>query len=149
MARHKWFINIRLDRANRLIISFCSRSKCSFAFVWKVNYSGHIIIIMALHGLESREYGRRDLSCWPRGTLYPQKLALTSPTSGGRSVGVVRSWTQATEFSLVLETFIELCLSTCDSVGFQFVARTFLPNLSAHVCLATWHRSVTVRAVAE
>jgi hypothetical protein len=23
-------------------------------------------------------------------TLYPQKLALTSPTSGGRSVGIVR-----------------------------------------------------------
>jgi hypothetical protein len=27
-----------------------------------------------------------------------QKLALTSPTSGGRSVGIVRSRTQATEF---------------------------------------------------
>jgi hypothetical protein len=45
--------------------------------------------------LENREYGRRDPSRWPRGTLYPQKLALTSPTSGGRSVGIVRSWTQA------------------------------------------------------
>jgi hypothetical protein len=33
--------------------------------------------------------------------LYPQKLALTSPTGGGRSVGVVRSRTKATEFSLV------------------------------------------------
>ena len=33
--------------------------------------------------------------------LYPQKLALTSPTSGGRSVGIVRSRTKATEFSLV------------------------------------------------
>jgi hypothetical protein len=48
-------------------------------------------------GLESREYGRTDPSRWPRGTLYPQKLALTSPTSGGCSVGIVRSWTQATE----------------------------------------------------
>jgi hypothetical protein len=28
--------------------------------------------------------------CWPRDTLYPQKLALTSPRSGGRSVGIVR-----------------------------------------------------------
>jgi hypothetical protein len=27
---------------------------------------------------------------WPRDTLYPQKLALTSTTSGGRSVGIVR-----------------------------------------------------------
>jgi len=34
--------------------------------------------------------------------LYPKKLALTSPTSGGRSVGVVRVRTKATEFSLVL-----------------------------------------------
>ena len=34
--------------------------------------------------------------------LYPQKLALTSPTGGGSSVGIVRSRTKATEFSLVL-----------------------------------------------
>ena len=32
--------------------------------------------------------------------LYPQKLALTSPTGGGCSVGIVRSRTKATEFSL-------------------------------------------------
>ena len=30
--------------------------------------------------------------------LYPQKLALTSPTGGGRSVGTVRVRTKATEF---------------------------------------------------
>jgi hypothetical protein len=30
--------------------------------------------------------------------LYPQTLALSSPTSGGRSVGIVRSRTKATEF---------------------------------------------------
>jgi hypothetical protein len=33
--------------------------------------------------------------------LYPQKLALTSPTSGRHSVGVVHLRTKATEFSLV------------------------------------------------
>jgi len=33
--------------------------------------------------------------------LYPQNLALTSPTGGGRSVGIVLSRTKATEFSLV------------------------------------------------
>jgi hypothetical protein len=37
-------------------------------------------------GLETREYGRRDPSRWPCGTLYPQTLALISPTSDGRSV---------------------------------------------------------------
>ena len=31
--------------------------------------------------------------------LYPQKLELTSPTGGGRSVGIVRVRTKATEFS--------------------------------------------------
>jgi len=34
--------------------------------------------------------------------LYPQKLALTSPTGGGRSVGIVRVRTKATEFSLYI-----------------------------------------------
>jgi hypothetical protein len=47
--------------------------------------------------LESQEYGYRDPPRWPL-----QKLALTSPTSGGRSVGIVHSRTQATEFSFFL-----------------------------------------------
>jgi hypothetical protein len=51
-------------------------------------------------GLEILEYGRGDPLRWPRDTFYPQKLALTSPTSGGRSVNIVRSRTQVTEFSL-------------------------------------------------
>jgi hypothetical protein len=50
-------------------------------------------------GLENREYVCRDSLRWPRDTLYPQKLALTSPTKSGRSVGIVRSRTKATEFS--------------------------------------------------
>jgi hypothetical protein len=36
--------------------------------------------------LENRDYGRRNPSHWPRGILYPQKLAITSPTSSGPSV---------------------------------------------------------------
>jgi hypothetical protein len=49
--------------------------------------------------LKNRDYSSRDPSRWPRGTLYPQKLALTSPTNSSRSVGIVCSWTQGTEFS--------------------------------------------------
>jgi hypothetical protein len=49
-------------------------------------------------GLENRDYSRGDPRSWPRGTLHPRKLALTFPTSCGRSVGIVRSMTQATEF---------------------------------------------------
>jgi hypothetical protein len=52
-------------------------------------------------GLENREYGRRDSSGCPRDILYPQKLAVTSPKSGGRSVGIVRLRTQATEISFL------------------------------------------------
>jgi hypothetical protein len=32
---------------------------------------------------------------WPRDTLYPQKLAQPSPTTGGRSVGIVRLRTKS------------------------------------------------------
>jgi hypothetical protein len=52
-------------------------------------------------GLGNREYGRRDPSRCPHGTLYPQKLSLTSPTSLCRSTNIVRSRTNATEFGLV------------------------------------------------
>ena len=44
--------------------------------------------------------------------LYPQKLALTSPTGGGRSVDIVRSRTKATElvsiYFCVLFTMLRL-----------------------------------------
>jgi hypothetical protein len=51
-------------------------------------------------GLEKTEINcRGNYLRWPRNTLYPQKLALTSPTSGGLSFGIVRLQTKATEFS--------------------------------------------------
>jgi hypothetical protein len=59
-------------------------------------------------GLLNREYGRKDPSSSPRGNLYPQHLALTSPTSGGYSVKFDRglrprsSIGNATNFSLYL-----------------------------------------------
>jgi hypothetical protein len=52
--------------------------------------------------LENREYGRRESSRSPHGTLYSQKFSLTSPPSGGRSVGIVHLRTQATEFVVCL-----------------------------------------------
>jgi hypothetical protein len=39
--------------------------------------------------LKTEINGRGDPLRWPRDTLYPQKLALVSLTSGGRSVGIV------------------------------------------------------------
>jgi hypothetical protein len=48
-------------------------------------------------GLGSREYGRGDPLRWPRDAFHLQKLALASPTSGGRSVCIVLSRTMTTE----------------------------------------------------
>jgi hypothetical protein len=45
---------------------------------------------VAAPGLENRDYGRWDPLRWPRDSLYQLKLALTSPTSCGSSVGIVR-----------------------------------------------------------
>jgi hypothetical protein len=50
-------------------------------------------------GPENRDHGRTgSITLNYVIHLYQQKLALTSPTSGGRSVGIVCSRTQATEF---------------------------------------------------
>jgi hypothetical protein len=82
-------------------------------------------------GLENREYGRRDPSRWPRGNLYPQKFAITSPTNGGRSVGIVRSRTQATEFSFTF--LVQLywmkasvgAVSTCEFISVPWALNFF------------------------
>jgi hypothetical protein len=42
------------------------------------------------------------IRCAHHATLYPQKLALTSPTSGGRWVSIVRLRTKNTDFSVFL-----------------------------------------------
>jgi hypothetical protein len=79
-------------------------------------------------GLENREYGRRDPLRWPRGTLYPQKLALTSPTKGGRSVGIVRLRTNATDF---------VCLFVCLFVCF------FPPYVEAEITFSCSYKPTT------
>jgi hypothetical protein len=51
-------------------------------------------------GLENRDYGcRRSATLTMRHPSIRNKLTLTWPTSGGRSVCIVRLWTKATEFS--------------------------------------------------
>jgi hypothetical protein len=53
-------------------------------------------------GLEIRDYGRRgSAALTTRHPSNPEKLVLTSPTSGGLSLGTVRSRTQATEFFIL------------------------------------------------
>jgi hypothetical protein len=76
-------------------------------------------------GLEIREYGRGDSLRWSRDTLYPQKLALISPTSGGRSVGIVRSRTKATEFLVFSSDILSKVGTSCVN------ARAILSNSRA------------------
>jgi hypothetical protein len=54
--------------------------------------------------LENLEYDRGDPLPRPRDTLYPQKFGLTSPTSGGRAVGIVHSRSKATVFSFFFKS---------------------------------------------
>jgi hypothetical protein len=67
--------------------------------------------------LENREHGLGDPLRWPSDTLYRQKLALISPTRGGRSVGIVRLRTKTTEFVVVMTDIMtsqKLYLSSWD-----------------------------------
>jgi hypothetical protein len=60
-------------------------------------------------GLENRDYGRRRYAALT--TRHPsicKTLVLTLPTRGGRSIGIVRSQTQATEF-----IYICVCVCVC------------------------------------
>jgi hypothetical protein len=75
-----------------VMLSFVGRG-----LLWAYPHYG--VLTVSFTGLEIREYGRRYPSCWPSGIRYAQKLALTSPTNGCRLVGIVRSRTQAAEFS--------------------------------------------------
>jgi len=50
--------------------------------------------------------------------LYPQKLALTSPTGGGRSVGIVRVRTKATEFSFISLFYTQRGWHTSEEICF-------------------------------
>jgi hypothetical protein len=52
---------------------------------------------IAAPGLENPDYSRRgSAALTTRHPLYPQDLALTSPTRVGSSVGIVRLLTEAT-----------------------------------------------------
>jgi hypothetical protein len=70
-------------------------------------------------GVENRNYGRRDPPCWPRDTpLCPQKLSLTSLTSGDCSVGIVRSRLSPRSFFFCLFfVCVVLCVGSALATG--------------------------------
>jgi hypothetical protein len=80
-----------------------------FFLLWKKN------IINTKKGL-GNAYPLR----WPRDTLYPQKLALTSPTSGGRWVDIVRLWTKSHGVCLLFETEIQIWFFVLTRFRFRY-----------------------------
>jgi hypothetical protein len=76
--------------------------------------------------LENWEYLRRGPLCLPRNTLYPQKLALSSSTSGCRSVGIVPSRTKGHGvcFVLFVWDYARSCIfCACDAAQIYIVLR--------------------------
>jgi hypothetical protein len=86
-------------------------------------------------GLENREYGRRDQWLCPRDILHPRKLALTSPTSGDRLVGLrPRSLllcrvSKLIVFELLLTTLRSVWLVSTLQVNSFTIVCTMLSNL--------------------
>jgi hypothetical protein len=75
-----------------------------YQIFWEVRHWVHSFSWVQLRncrgsGVISQGYDRGDALHWPLDSLYPEKLVLTSPTSGGRSVGIVHSQTKAMECS--------------------------------------------------
>jgi hypothetical protein len=90
-------------------------------------------------GLENWEYGRRDPLYWPRNTFYPQKLALTLPTGGGRSVGIVRSLTMGHgEILQLCSTYFCLFNVNINSVEFLLSWLTLEPVQVFPLNLTLW-----------
>jgi hypothetical protein len=80
-------------------------------------------------GLETENTSVGDLSRWPRDTLYPQKLVLSSPASGGHSIGTVRSQTKATEFSSNNKSWKRKCLSNRENYPKEHMkTQAYIPN---------------------
>jgi hypothetical protein len=83
--------------------------------------------------------------------LYPQKLALTSPTSGGRSVGIFRSRTRATELSLVFslqgQIYLDLTIRlSCNTKMILVFTLTPIMSLLNIICipLPSLHLSICI-----
>jgi hypothetical protein len=94
-------------------------------------------------GLESRECGRRDPSRWPRGTLYLQKLALTSPTKAvAESVKFVcelRPWSSLIHIISKRNHFIALCFLITTLFRIQNADKAIaVETARCSVCSVNW-----------
>jgi hypothetical protein len=65
--------------------------------------------------------GRGNPLRWPRDTLYPQELALTSPTSGGGSVGISRLRTKIHGVLVNILLVQNFCCLDCPIILYIFL----------------------------
>jgi hypothetical protein len=79
--------------------------------------------------------GRGDSLRWPRDTLYPLKLALTSPTSGCRSVGIVH-WRTTAEIERTM-------ISSVIIIGFWSDNKFYGFNVTRYDCY-TLNRGISI-----
>jgi hypothetical protein len=73
-----------LDTECRRVIRVSLRQLCSVRNAWGPVRQFAECFHTLVTGLERREYGRRDPSCWPRGTLYAQRLGVVRSVSFAR-----------------------------------------------------------------
>jgi hypothetical protein len=76
---------------------------------------------------------------WPHNTLYPQRLALTSPRSAGRSVGIFCLRTTATEFSIVCQHLLFVSAIIWRLVLFCF--EKDLHEICSGILIVKWYLS--------
>jgi hypothetical protein len=85
-------------------------------------------------GPETEINGHGDSLRWQHDTLYPLKLALTSPTSGGRSVGTVGWRTKAPD--LFMDNYAHVSNAGCSAFLGNGSVNTF-PRQKIEVLLET------------
>jgi len=103
-----------------------------FAILFRIMYL-YILLEKKSSGSRSRKQRLKAVGtrCADHVTpLYPQKLALTSPTGGGRSVGIVRSRTKATEFYI-------LCAMRCAVIIICFICYSISIYAAEYILCST------------
>jgi hypothetical protein len=90
-------------------IVFLERAPLSLVRITEELLNGKV----AAPGLKTEINDRGDSLCWPRDNLYPLNLALISPTSVGRSVGMFLLRAKLSIFVFVFDKIYSVSLLFC------------------------------------
>jgi hypothetical protein len=107
----------------------------------------HISFSWTEPDLENREYGSRDPSHWPRGTLYPQKVGTSFADKRRSLAGIVRSRTKATELLviiIVLHIRIPKCSLMLSSYQYLGILTILFPSGFQKPCIHSYSSSLVL-----